>query len=151
MLIDLAPVSCSTVRYFGALSTVFYHCICIQPLGRFAQDSELSTLPGAQGQTLHSEPWDSPVLRTSSVASRHYSVSTKVNNVQLLLVNCLFSVTVFKFQSKFLSKEGWLAKTGGNNKVSFIGQESHIETACFIDTGMEGTLFCTCQWKTHLL
>ena len=58
----------------------------------------------------------------------------------------------FAVQAKFLSKEGWLAKTGGNNKVSFIVIIIPIDLLIIaFHEGMEGSLFCTCEWKANVL
>lgn len=58
----------------------------------------------------------------------------------------------FAMQAKFLSKEGWLAKTGGNNRVLIlITMPVNRTIPILFHVGMEGSLFCACEWKADIL
>ena len=58
-----------------------------QPISKFATNCELSKLPDGsfmeRRETFFSDTWEGPGPRTGSIASRHFSIATKVSDFML--------------------------------------------------------------------
>lgn len=129
------------------------------------KDCELTMIPDGtldRRDTVSSEAWEGPGVRTGSVVSRHFSVATKVSGVSvtlhdmlfivpILFVICLFTCCLLSIQAKFLTKEGWLAKTGGNNKVTIMPIFIQTPQMSLYHLGLERSIFCAYKWEANIL